>query len=92
MLNKTSDPSEVFGPFSVKAMENDKFLRITTGKLPEAHIAFMDEVFKSNAPTLNALLTIMNEHIFYNDGKPQPVPLISMFGASNEPPEDKRIF
>ena len=91
MLNKTSDPSEVFGPFSVKEMENDKFMRITTGKLPEAHIAFMDEVFKSNAPTLNALLTIMNEHIFYNDGKPQPVPLISMFGASNEPPEDETL-
>lgn len=91
MLNKTSDPSEIFGPFSVKEMENDKFLRITTGKLPEAHIAFMDEVFKSNAPTLNALLTIMNEHIFYNDGKPQPVPLISMFGASNEPPEDETL-
>lgn len=91
MLNKTSDPSEILGPFSVKEMENDKFMRITTGKLPEAHIAFMDEVFKSNAPTLNALLTIMNEHIFYNDGKPQPIPLISMFGASNEPPEDDSL-
>ena len=91
MLNKTSDPSEILGPFSVKEMENDKFMRITTGKLPEAHIAFMDEVFKSNAPTLNALLTIMNEHIFYNDGKPVDVPLISMFGASNEPPEDETL-
>lgn len=91
MLNKTSDPSEILGPFSVKAMENDKFLRMTAGKLPEAHIAFMDEVFKSNAPTLNALLTIMNEHIFYNDGKPQDVPLITMIGASNEPPEDESL-
>ena len=91
MLNKTSDPSEILGPFSVKEMENDKFMRITTGKLPEAHIAFMDEIFKSNAPTLNALLTIMNEHIFYNDGKPVEVPLISMFGASNEPPEDESL-
>ena len=91
MLNKTSDPSEILGPFSVKEMENDKFMRITKGKLPEAHIAFMDEVFKSNAPTLNALLTIMNEHIFYNDGKAQDVPLISMFGASNEPPEDETL-
>ena len=91
MLNKTSDPSEILGPFSVKEMENDKFMRITTGKLPEAHIAFIDEVFKSNAPTLNALLTIMNEHIFYNDGKPVDVPLISMFGASNEPPEDESL-
>ena len=91
MLNKTSDPSEILGPFSVKEMENDKFMRITAGKLPEAHIAFMDEVFKSNAPTLNALLTIMNEHIFYNDGKAVDIPLISMFGASNEPPEDETL-
>ena len=44
MLNKTSDPSEILGPFSVREMENDKFMRITTGKLPEAHIAFIDEV------------------------------------------------
>lgn len=92
MLNKTSDPSEILGPFSVKQMENDHFMRITTGKLPEAHIAFMDEIYKSNAPTLNALLTIMNEHIFYNDGKPVDVPLVSMFGASNEPPEDESLL
>lgn len=91
LLNKTSDPSEILGSFSIKQMENDKFLRITTGKLPEAHIAFMDEVYKSNAPTLNALLTIMNEHIFYNDGKPNKIPLISLFGASNEPPEDETL-
>ena len=51
----------------------------------------MDEVYKSNAPTLNALLTIMNEHIFYNDGKPNKIPLISLFGASNEPPEDESL-
>lgn len=92
MLNKTSDPSEILGPFSVKAMENDKFMRITTGKLPEAHIAFMDEIYKCNAPTLNALLTIMNEHIFYNDGKPTDIPLISMFGVSNEGPEDDSLM
>ena len=92
MLNKTSDPSEILGPFSVKEMENDKFLRNTTGKLPEANVAFIDEVYKSNAPTLNALLTIMNEHIFYNNGKPVPVPLISMFAASNEPPEDDSLL
>lgn len=91
LLNKTSDPSEILGSFSIKQMENDRFLRVTTGKLPEAHIAFMDEVYKSNAPTLNALLTIMNEHIFYNDGKANPIPLISLFGASNEPPEDESL-
>lgn len=91
MLNKTSDPSEILGSFSIKEMENDRFVRVTKGKLPEAHIAFMDEVFKSNAPTLNTLLTIMNERIFYNDGLANPVPLIAMFGASNEGPEDETL-
>lgn len=92
MLNKTSDPSELLGPYSIKAMEQDKFLRVTTGKLPEAHIAFIDECFKANAPVLNILLPIMNEKIFYNDGKPNDIPLMTVIGASNEGPEDKSIF
>ena len=91
MLNKTSDPSEILGPYSIKEMENDKFMRITTGKLPEAHIAFIDECFKANAPVLNILLPIMNEKIFYNDGKPNDIPLMTMIGASNEGPEDESL-
>lgn len=91
MLNKTSDPSELLGPYSIKAMEQDKFLRVTTGKLPEAHIAFIDECYKANAPVLNILLPLMNEKIFYNDGKPNNIPLITMIGASNEPPEDESL-
>ena len=91
MLNKTSDPSELLGPFSIKGMENDKFTRITTGKLPEAHVAFIDEVYKSNAPTLNILLPVMNEKIFYNDGRPISIPLMLFIGASNEGPEDETL-
>ena len=92
LLNKTSDPAELLGTFSIKGMENDQFKRVTDGKLPEANIAFIDEIYKCNSPTLNALLSIMNEHIFYNDGKIVPVPLISMFAASNEPPEDESLL
>lgn len=92
LLNKSSDPAELLGTFSIKGMENDQFKRMTAGKLPEANIAFIDEVYKCNSPTLNALLSIMNEHIFFNDGKPVPVPLISMFAASNEPPEDDSLL
>lgn len=44
LFNKTTDPSEVFGPFSLTAMERDQFIRKTTGYLPEAHIAYMDEI------------------------------------------------
>lgn len=92
MLNKTSDPSELLGPHSMKGMENDEYTRITTGKLPEAHIAFIDECYKANAPVLNILLPIMNEKIFYNNGKPNAIPLMTMIGASNEGPEDESLM
>lgn len=91
LLNRTSDPAEILGPYSLKAMERDKFLRKTEGKLPEAHIAFIDEIWKCNEPTLNIMLPIINEKIFFNDGKPVPVPLISLFAASNELPEDESL-
>ena len=91
LLNKTSDPSEILGPFSIKGLESDDFIRITSGKLPEAHIAFLDELYKSNPPTLNMLLPILNEKIFHNGTRTVRVPLISMFGASNELPEDDSL-
>ena len=91
MLNKTTDPSELFGPFSIKGMENDEFKRITTGRLPEAHIAFIDECYKSNSSCLNMLLTLMNEKIYYNNGKAVKSDLLTLIGASNEGPEDSSL-
>lgn len=91
LLNRTSDPAELIGPYSIKAMEQDKFVRKTEGKLPEAHIAFLDEIFKCNEPTLNILLPLINEKIIYNGSKPTKVPLISMFAASNETPDDESL-
>lgn len=92
LLNRTSDPAEILGPFSIKEMENDKFIRVTKNKLPEAEIVFLDEVFKCNEPTLNILLPIINEKVFYNDGNPIPVPLITLFAASNEFPEEDSLM
>lgn len=87
LLSKFSKPEEVFGPISLKALENDEYRRVTAGKLPEAEIAFLDEVFKASTAILNSLLTLVNERIFHNDGAPMRCPLISLFGASNELPE-----
>lgn len=44
LVNRTSDPAELVGPYSIKAMEQDKFIRKTEGKMPEAHICFIDEI------------------------------------------------
>ena len=43
------------------------------------------------ADNLTSMLTLVNERIFHNDGKPLICPLISMFGASNELPEGKDL-
>lgn len=91
LLTKFSTPEELFGPVSLKGLENDHFVRVTTGKLPEAEFAFIDEVFKSNSAVLNSLLAIANERLFHNEGTAVRCPLVSLFGASNELPEGKEL-
>ncbi len=91
LLTKFSTPEELFGPISLKALEQDRFTRLTTGKLPEAEFAFVDEIFKANSAILNSLLAVVNERVFHNDGQPVAVPLVTMFGASNELPEGKEL-
>jgi MoxR-like ATPase len=91
LLTKFSTPEELFGAISLKALEQDRFSRITTGKLPEAELAFVDEVFKGNSAILNSLLSLVNERVFHNDDAPMKCPLVSMFGASNELPEGKEL-
>lgn len=88
LLSRTSTPEELFGPISIKALEHDSYRRNTTGKLPEASIAFLDEIFKCNSAVLNGLLSVLNERLYYNDGAPQDVPLEMAVGASNELPAD----
>ncbi len=89
LLTKFTAPEELFGAVSLKGLENDEYRRVTNGKLPEAHIVFLDEVFKASSSILNTLLTVMNERIYYNGTEITEIPLISMFGASNELPSEE---
>ncbi len=91
LLTKFSTPEELFGAVSLRGLENDDYRRVTTRKLPEAHIAFLDEVFKANSSILNSILTLMNERRFHNGREPVDVPLITLFGASNELPEEDEL-
>jgi MoxR-like ATPase len=91
LLTRFTTPEELFGAVSLAGLEADDYRRVTTGKLPEAHIAFLDEVFKASSSILNALLTLMNERVFHNGRSPARVPLVSLFGASNELPEDNEL-
>ncbi|MCX7174538.1 MAG: AAA family ATPase [Proteobacteria bacterium] len=89
LLTRFSVPEELFGPLSISALEQDRYERQTAGYLPQASIAFIDEVFKANSAILNALLTLLNERKFDNGAGRQDCPLISVIGATNEVPEDE---
>jgi MoxR-like ATPase len=92
LLTKFTTPEELFGAVSLKSLEADDYRRVTTHKLPAAHVAFLDEVFKASSSILNAILTIINERRFHNGREITDVPLLTLFGASNELPEEDELL
>lgn len=91
LLTKFSVPEELFGPLSIKGLEEDRYERKTERYLPTASIAFLDEIFKANSAILNALLTLLNEREFDNGMERVRTPLISVVGASNELAEGEEL-
>lgn len=92
LLTRFTTPEELFGAVSLKALEADDYRRLTTHKLPEAHVAFLDEIFKASSSILNTILTLVNERRFHNGQEIVPVPLLTLFAASNELPEDDELL
>jgi MoxR-like ATPase len=91
LLSKFTTPEELYGPVSLLGLQKDTHERITAGRLPEAHVALLDEVFKGSSAILNTLLPVMNERKFYNGTKAMALPLQVLFGASNEIPEAEEL-
>lgn len=87
LMNRYSTPDEIFGPIDITELKAGKYVRKVEGYLPSAHIGFLDEIWKASSSIQNALLMIINEKIFINDGKPTRVPLALLIAASNELPE-----
>ena len=96
LLNQFSTPEDVFGNISLKALNGEgesgkeEYRRLTENMLPEADVAFIDEIWKASPAILNTLLSIVNEHIFHNGSEMQKVPLKALLAASNELPAKNR--
>lgn len=91
LLTRFTEPSEVLGPIDINELRSGRYIRRERGKLPTAQLVFLDEIFKASSAILNALLTVINERKFYQDGVAVPVRLKMLFGATNEIPEHSEL-
>ncbi|PRP92428.1 ATPase RavA [Enhygromyxa salina] len=91
LLTRFTEPNEIFGPVDIQAFRQGAYRRRVEGMLPEAEIAFLDEIFKANSAILNSLLGVLNSRRFSHGNTTIGVPLISMFAASNEVPNDDAL-
>jgi len=88
LLHRYIPPEEIVGPISIKALtEKDEYRRITKGKLPEADVAYLDEIFNTSSAFLNTLLNMLNERTFFDGDKQIRIPLRSVIASSNQLPE-----
>ncbi len=90
LMNQFSTPDEIFGPVSLESLEKNVYKRIVDGYLPNAEVAFLDEIWKASPAIQNTLLTIINEKKFHNGNEVKDVPLKALISASNELPAENQ--
>lgn len=86
LMTRYTTPDEVFGPYSMKALENDKLERMTDGYALNAKVWFLDEIFKASSAILNTLLKALNERRVTIGNKTTDLDLRIVVAASNELP------
>ncbi|MDP2313456.1 MAG: AAA family ATPase [Pseudomonadota bacterium] len=91
LLGRFTEPNEIFGPIDLRRLREGAVETVTTGMLPEAELAFLDEVFLGSTAILNTLLGILNERTFRRGSTVLKCPLRVCVGASNALPEDESL-
>ncbi len=88
LLSKFTAPTRMFGPIDVAALSRGEYRQVFEGRATQAHIAFVDEIFKCSTAALNETLALLNERIYHPEsgGEPIACPLITAITASNELP------
>jgi MoxR-like ATPase len=91
LLGRFTEPNEVFGPVDLRRLRDGVVEIETAGMLPEADVAFLDEVFLGSTAILNTLLSILNERTFRRGSTAVACPLRVCVGATNVLPEDPAL-
>ncbi|MEV7779469.1 AAA family ATPase [Kitasatospora sp. NPDC088351] len=91
LLGRFTEPNELFGPVDLRRLREGRVEFETAGMLPEAEIAFLDEVFLGSTAVLNTLLGLLNERVFRRGGTVLASPLRVCVGAANHLPEDPAL-
>ena len=91
LLGRFTEPSEIFGPVDLRKLREGLVETETAGMLPEAEVAFLDEVFLGSTAILNTLLGLLNERVFRRGHTRMQCPLRVCVGASNALPEDEAL-
>lgn len=91
LVGRFTEPSEIFGPIDLRALREGVVQVETAGMLPEAEIAFLDEVFLGSTAILNALLGLLNERAYRRGSTVVRSPLRVCVAACNVLPEDPAL-
>lgn len=91
LLGRFTEPSEIFGPVDLRRLREGVVEVETRDMLPEADVAFLDEVFLGSTAILNTLLAILNERTFRRGSTVLKCPLRVCVGASNALPDDESL-
>jgi len=91
VLGRFTEPNEIFGPVNLQRLRDGVVEVETAGMLPEAEVAFLDEVFLGSTAVLNTLLGILNERVFRRGATALACPLRVCVGATSSLPDDPAL-
>lgn len=91
LIGRFIEPSEIFGALDLAGLKKGEVRPVVKNMLPEANIAFLDEIFLGSTAILNTLLGVLNERVYKRGVFECKVPLWSCVAASNVLPEDPML-
>lgn len=86
-LSPFSTVEDLFGPVDLAAYKQGVRRRVSDGMLQEAEVAVIDEIYNGNEAVLKALLAPMNEGVYAEHGRFEPIPLRTLMGTTNGIPD-----